>query len=223
MDSFINLAKQGYETYQSSQGSHSEHNVSRTGGHEYNSPHHSQQDQNQGQNQDDGGNYRQGNHSQPDFDDDEVVNNANEAGSGDRSLFSSALDFAKGNKHEHNKPIDEEHVTNAHRQAYEDGDTSGMSAGSMGSAAAMQILKQFTSGGGSSGGSKSQLISMAMAEASKLFDSSGGAASGNKQDAVNGAAMTVMKLVVQSKFSSAIGGGNSGGLGSLMGLASKFM
>ncbi|THH02619.1 hypothetical protein EW026_g318 [Hermanssonia centrifuga] len=62
-----------------------------------------------------------------------------------------------------------------------------------------------------------------MAEASKLFDSAGGAASGNKQDAVNGAAMTVMKLLVQSKFSGTTGGGNSGGLGGLMGLASKFM
>ena len=59
-----------------------------------------------------------------------------------------------------------------------------------------------------------------MAEASNLFDKSGGASSGNKQDAVNGAAMTVMKLLVQSKFSGAIGGGNSGGLGSLMGLVS---
>jgi hypothetical protein len=58
-----------------------------------------------------------------------------------------------------------------------------------------------------------------MAEASKLFDKSGGAASGNKQDVVNGAAMTVMKLLVQSKFS---GGGNSGGMGSLMGLVSRF-
>lgn len=59
-----------------------------------------------------------------------------------------------------------------------------------------------------------------MAEASKLFDQSGGAASGNKQDAVNGAAMTVMKLLVQSKFSGIIGGGNSGGLGGLMKLVS---
>lgn len=88
----------------------------------------------------------------------------------------------------------------------------------MGSAAALQVLKGFTGGGGG-GGSQSQLISMAMAEASKLFDSSGGASSGNKQDAVNGAAMTVMKLMVQSKFGGGtMGGGNSGGLGSLMGL-----
>lgn len=58
-----------------------------------------------------------------------------------------------------------------------------------------------------------------MAEASKLFDKSGGTSSGNKQDAVNGAAMTVMKLLVQSKFSGGTtGAGSSGGLGSLMGL-----
>lgn len=58
-----------------------------------------------------------------------------------------------------------------------------------------------------------------MAEASKLFDKSGGTSSGNKQDAVNGAAMTVMKLLVQSKFSGGTtGGGSSGGLGGLMGL-----
>jgi len=45
-----------------------------------------------------------------------------------------------------------------------------------------------------------------MAEALKLFESSG--AQGNKQDAVNGAAMTMMKLMVKSKFS---GGGITGG------------
>jgi hypothetical protein len=60
---------------------------------------------------------------------------------------------------------------------------------------------------------------MAMAEASKLFDQFGGSSSGGKQDAVNGAAMTVMKLLVQSKFSGGTtGGANSGGLGGLMGL-----
>ena len=65
------------------------------------------------------------------------------------------------------------------------------------------------------------LISMAMAEATKLFDKSGGKASGNKQDAVNGAASTVMKLLVQSKFGGGpLGGGkkDSGGLGGLLSL-----
>ena len=62
---------------------------------------------------------------------------------------------------------------------------------------------------------------MAMAEASKLFDKSGGAASGTKQDAINGAAMMVMKMVVQSKFSGGTtGGSDSGGLGGLMSMVS---
>ena len=72
----------------------------------------------------------------------------------------------------------------------------------------------------SGGNTQSQLISLAMAEASKLFDKSGGAASGNKQDAVNGAAMTVMKLLIQSKFSGTTGGKDSGGLSGLLSLVS---
>ncbi|KAK7695267.1 hypothetical protein QCA50_002457 [Cerrena zonata] len=212
MDNFINLAKQGMQAYSEHSGSNQD--VSKTGGHEYNSPHHSQQGSGGGR---------------PEFDDDEVVNTASRAGSGESSMFSQALGFLKQNQGEHDRPIDEDHVVKAHQQAYEKGDASGLSASSLGGAAALQVLKQFTSGGSggsgssSGGGSKSQLISLAMAEATKLFDKSGGAASGNKQDAVNGAAMTVMKLLVQSKFSGATGGSNSGGLGGLMSLANKFL
>ncbi|KAM5542677.1 hypothetical protein V8D89_003638 [Ganoderma adspersum] len=204
MDTFISLAKQGVNAYQ---GSHSD--VSKTGGQEYNSPHHSQ-----------------GGHSgvgRPEFDEDEVVTTASREGSGDHSLFSSALGFLRQNKDEHERPIDEETVQHAHQKAYHEDSAGSLPASSLGSAAALQVLKKFTSGGSGGGGSQTQLISLAMAEASNLFDKSGGASSGNKQDAVNGAAMTVMKLLVQSKFSGAIGGGGSGGLGSLMGLASKFM
>ncbi|KAJ8457218.1 hypothetical protein ONZ51_g11665 [Trametes cubensis] len=161
MDSFMNLAKQGMDAYQRS---HSD--VSKTGGHEHNAPHSSSA------------------YDRPQFDDEEVVNTASREGSGDHSLFSSALSFIKQNKTEHEQPIDEEGVQHAHRKAYEEGS----------------------------------------AEASKLFDKTGGTSSGTKQDAVNGAAMTVMKLLVQSKFSGgAVGGESSGGLGGLMGLASKFM
>ncbi|OCH94669.1 hypothetical protein OBBRIDRAFT_810275 [Obba rivulosa] len=206
MENFMNLAKQGFEAYERSQS-----DVSTTGGQEYNSPHHSGQ-----------GGQPQG-YDRPQFNHDEVVNMASQHGSGDSGLFSSALNHATQNQHEHNQPIDEQHVQDAHRVAYQEGAASNLSASSMGGAAAMQIMKKFTSGGGGGGGSQSELISLAMAEASKLFESAGGAASGNKQDAVNGAAMTVMKLLVQSKFSGAIGGGNSGGMGGLMGLASKFM
>ena len=51
-------------------------------------------------------------------------------------------------------------------------------------------------------GARYKLISLAMAEAIKLFTKSGGAASGNEH-AVSGASTTVIKLLVQSKFSSA--------------------
>jgi hypothetical protein len=60
-----------------------------------------------------------------------------------------------------------------------------------------------------------------MAEATKLFDKSSGTASGDKQDAVNGAAMTIMKLLVQSKLGSGdptVGGKDSGGLSGLLSL-----
>ncbi|KAK0465620.1 uncharacterized protein EV420DRAFT_1637744 [Desarmillaria tabescens] len=201
-DSFISLAKKGYEAYSESQS-----DVSKTGGQEYNTPHHSGPPT-----------------GSPSFDDDEVVRTAEKHGSADSSVFSSALSFVKQNVGEHNQPIDEDHVTNAHKKAYEEGSASSLSANSLGSAAALQALKKFTSGGSSSGGSGSQteLISLAMAEATKLFEKSGGAASGNKQDAVNGAAMTVMKLFVQSKMGgSTTGGANSGGLSGLLSLVSS--
>jgi len=69
--------------------------------------------------------------------------------------------------------------------------------------------------------SKTDLVSLAMAEASKLFDKSGSSAHGNKQDAVNSAGMTIMKLMVQSKFSGTTGGKDSGGLGGLMSMVSS--
>jgi len=142
-------------------------------------------------------------------------------------MFKNALGYANQNQAQHTQPIDEQQVQNAHAEAYENGNASSLDAGSLGSAAAMQVLKNFTSGGGSGGGGgngQTQLISMAMSEASKLFDSQG-SAGGSKQDAINGAVMTVMKMAVQSKMGggSTTGGSNSGGLGSLMGLASQFM
>ncbi|KAG8716508.1 hypothetical protein FRC08_009362 [Ceratobasidium sp. 394] len=172
-----------------------------------------------------GGGY--GSHPGPDIDHDTVVQNAQQqaGGSGDPSLFGSAMGYVKHNQSQHTQPIDEENVQVAHAEAYQKGNASSLDAGSLGSAAAMQVLKQFTSGGssGGSGNTQSQLIALAMAEASKLFDSQG-SSSGQKQDAINGAAMTIMKLLVQSKMgdASTTGGGNSGGLGSLMSLASQF-
>ncbi|KAF8633005.1 hypothetical protein AX15_001602 [Amanita polypyramis BW_CC] len=209
MDTFMNLAKQGLDAYSKSQ---SQSDVNKTGGQEYNSPHHSGQSQ---------WNYG------PDIDHQEAVKTAQNHGSGHGDLFSTAMNYVNNNQHAHNEPIDEQRVTEAHQAAYQQDSARGLDAGSLGSAAAMQILKQFTSGSGSSGGggkTQTQLISMAMAEASKLFDKSEGGTSGSKQDAINGAAMTVMKLLVQSKFSGGtVGGSNSGGLAGLMSLASKFV
>ncbi|KAI6047945.1 beta-flanking protein [Pisolithus marmoratus] len=203
MDTFMNLAKQGYQAYSEAQSqpqSRSQSDFRRTGGEEYNTPHH-----------------RRADNDRPEFDDDEVVRHATRHGeSDDSSLFSSALNHVRGRRDEHEEPVDEESVRRDHDRAYNQGSASDLSASSMGSAAALQALKSFTSGGGGGGSSQSQLISLAMGEASKLFDRSGGASSGSKQDAVNGAAMTVMKLLVQSKFSGTTGGGDSGGLGSLM-------
>lgn len=143
-------------------------------------------------------------------------------------------------KHE---PVDEEHVTSAHKKVYEE-DASDVDPKSLGSAAALQVtdlcthiitqslstdyynniqaFKKFMSGGEATEkkDTKTQLISMAMEEASKLFDQKKGSSESGKQDAVNSAAMTVMKLLVQSKFSSVTGGSNSGGLSGLMSLVS---
>ncbi|KIM70212.1 hypothetical protein SCLCIDRAFT_1207512 [Scleroderma citrinum Foug A] len=213
MDTFINLAKQGYNAYSQSQlqsqsrpQSRSD-GVRRTGGEEFNTPHH-----------------RQAQSDRPDFDHDEVARQAahHSGGTGNSDMFASVLRHVLGRRDEHEHPIDEGQVRDAHDRAYNKGSGGNLSANSLGSAAAMQIFKQLTSGGKGSGSNHNDLISMAMAEASKLFDKSG-ASSGGKQDAVNGAAMTVMKLLVQSKSKSTVGGSNSGGLGSLMSLATKFM
>ncbi|EKM84131.1 hypothetical protein AGABI1DRAFT_81839 [Agaricus bisporus var. burnettii JB137-S8] len=217
MDKLVDIAQKGFDAY-------NKHNsdVNKTGGEEYNSPHNS-------------GQSGYGSYDRPHIDDDEVIKNGEKSGSGDSSLFSSALGFLKDNKKDHEEPVDDEELTRAHDKVYNKNDSSGITSKLLGSAAALEVIKKFTGGSSSSshgsshgsskgGNSQTQLISMAMSEAAKLFDKSGGKASGNKQDAVNGAAMTVMKLLVQSKFSGsgAVGGKDSGGLSSLMSLASKF-
>jgi len=203
MDSFIGLAKQGFEAYESSQ---SGGGASATGGSQYNAPH--------GQSQ---GEYNNGG-----VDNEAAAQRAAEQSGQDPSLFHQALQHVHSNQAQHQAPVDEEAVVNAHKAAYGGGDASSLDEGSMGAAAAMQIMKQFTSGGGGGGGGgmQTQLMSMAMSEASNLFDSSG--SSGNKQACVNSAAMMVMKLMVQSKLGM-LGGGNSGGLGGIMGMVGKFM
>jgi len=183
--------------------------VHKTGGAEYNAPHDS------------------GSQNPPWFNEDEVVTKAASEKPGDASMFSSAMSFINSSSDKHEEPIDADHATEVHRKVYEEKSAGGMSASSLGTAAAMEVMKKFTGGDGHSDSKKpksgTDFISLAMAEASKLFDNSGGSVHGNKQDAVNSAGMTIMKLLVQSKFSGTTGGKDSGGLSSLMSMAGKLM
>ncbi|TEB38900.1 hypothetical protein FA13DRAFT_416014 [Coprinellus micaceus] len=87
-----------------------EADVNKTGGAELNSPHHSNQQSSSG----------------PSFDRDEVVKTASHHGSGESSLFSTALSFLNKNKDKEEEPIDEEEATRAHEKVYQKNDTSGL-------------------------------------------------------------------------------------------------
>jgi hypothetical protein len=86
-------------------------------------------------------------------------------------------------------------VTEAHPQ-YQQGNAGNLAPSAMGSAAALEALKKFTSGGasgqssGAPAGGSSALIGMAMKEAAKLFDNSGASGGQGKQEAVNSAGAT---------------------------------
>jgi len=154
----------------------------------------------------------------------------NHGGSGDSSLFSQALGMLSGKEKDlQHEDVHEEELVNSHRRVYEQDGGREENSKSIGSAAAMQALKMFSSGGGSSGSGGKQdssaFIGMAMSECAKLFDqqnSKGNLSSGaDKQDAVNTAAKMAMKLFMKSKMDS--GSGGSGGMGSLLSMAGKFM
>ncbi|KAJ5290930.1 hypothetical protein N7478_000181 [Penicillium angulare] len=162
-------------------------------------------------------------------------------GSSNGSFFDNALGFLNEHKdslsNHQNYDIDEQHVLQSHQKLYGGGDPSQEShdAGSVGSGAALQAMKSFTSGGSSDGGfDKNKLVGMAMAQASKLWDEKqgGGASmSGDKQSAVNNAAEMAMKMYMKSQGGGSGGSGGLGGLAGLvsgnssglMGLASKFL
>lgn len=94
----------------------------------------------------------------------------------DSSLFSSALSFLNEHKDRLGQSdkyeVDEEHVLNSHNKMYGSGDEErSHDSGTVGSGAAMQALKMFTSSSGSEGaGDKNKLIGLAMAQAGKLWD-----------------------------------------------------
>ncbi|KAG8906744.1 hypothetical protein FRB99_006235 [Tulasnella sp. 403] len=235
-DKFINLGKEAFGAYQASQQSqHSRpappgsNQPSQQGGGQYQPTSHGAAqeyyDESNAQ-------LRQGGNSDynqfsTQIDHGQAVQNASQhAGGQDPSLFATALQHlgTPGST----PSLDHDTVENAHSEAYRKGNAGSLDANSMGGAAAMQAFKMFVGGGhgsssASGGGGQTQLLSMAMAEAAKLFDAHGGASSGSKQDAINGAAKTVMKLILQSKMGGGSSGGGSGSMGSLMGMASKFI
>ncbi|KAH6634005.1 hypothetical protein B0J18DRAFT_470719 [Chaetomium sp. MPI-SDFR-AT-0129] len=132
-----------------------------------------------------------------------------------------------------NEDIDEKHTIESHKQFFGSGDSQGpASSSSVGSAAALQALKLFTSGnqGQAQGkGGQNAFVGLAMAQAAKLFDAQ--ASQGNvepgadKQSAVKKAGETALKLYLKSKGGSAGAGAGVGGGGvdGLLGLASKFL
>ncbi|KIO31861.1 hypothetical protein M407DRAFT_121518 [Tulasnella calospora MUT 4182] len=71
---------------------------------------------------------------------------------------------------------------------------------------------------------KTKLVGVAMAEAGKLMDQQGGSSGANKQDAMSTAAKVAMQMLSKGGGGNpTIGGADSGGLGQLAGLASKFL
>ncbi|SCV70799.1 BQ2448_3561 [Microbotryum intermedium] len=163
------------------------------------------------------------------FDFSQIAQLASSHSGEDEGMFSQAMHFVKQGQHEDND-IDEQAAQQAHAQAYGDQDSSNMSTNGLGAAAALQAMKKFTSGNegqqqsSGGGGFQAQLISQAMAEASKLFDQNGGTGDGgSKQDAVGQAGKMALQMLLKSQASGVIGGGNSGGLSGMMGMASKFM
>ncbi|KAG1754859.1 uncharacterized protein EDB91DRAFT_1332702 [Suillus paluster] len=200
---FINLAKEGYETYSKSQSqSQSQSNVHKTGGREYNSP------DNRGPSQ----SFRTSYNSE------EVSQHVD---SDNHGFLDKALSHAHRTVQQQGD-IDEDGVQNlknAHHQAFssEGQGPGGMAPDALGGAAAFKVFTDMMKGGGSSGGGggdmQSKLIGMAMQHASKLFDQSGGGSGEEKQSAMNSAATYVMQLMMKKEMNNFIGGGNSGGLG----------
>ncbi|OAA41166.1 beta-flanking protein [Beauveria brongniartii RCEF 3172] len=151
-------------------------------------------------------------------------NNNQSGGSGGNDLFSSVLSSLTHKEDDLKQgDVDEKDAADKHDQVYNKGDNN-TSVNAMGTAAAMQALKKFTSGGQEEKGSKNDFISLAMGEASKLFDSKaadGSVASGaEKQSVIQKAAEVAMKLYFKSQLQQS---GGSGGLGGLASMASQFI
>ncbi|KAI2628001.1 hypothetical protein GGS26DRAFT_560688 [Hypomontagnella submonticulosa] len=149
--------------------------------------------------------------------------------SGDTDLFSSLLGALTQKKQSlADEDVDEDDAVKQHKRFFErdDDDDNEADDRSMGSAAAMQALKKFTSGeSGNTAESNSQsaFVGLAMAEASKLFDqkaSQGKVSSdSSKESAVMKAGEMALKMYLKSQGGSQSKSSSSG----ILGLASKFL
>lgn len=101
-----------------------------------------------------------------DLDHDAAVQHAASQSGGNSDMFSSAMSFlqqggSNGNLHQNQgQDLDENELQQAHQQAYGNQDSSNMSSQALGSAAAMNALKQFTQGGGQQQGGGNMQSSM---------------------------------------------------------------
>lgn len=124
-----------------------------------------------------------------------------------------------------NSPLCKDAVRN-HKKFFGNEDHDDQSSSrSMGSAAAMQAMKMFSSGQAGGSNSQSQFVALAMGEASKLFDkqaSQGKVANdAGKESAVMQAGEMALKMYMKSQGGGA-SAGSSSGASKLMGMASKF-
>ncbi|KAI1108118.1 hypothetical protein F5Y14DRAFT_109537 [Nemania sp. NC0429] len=151
--------------------------------------------------------------------------------SGNADLFSNLLG-ALGQKKNRlaDEDIDEDEAVRTHKKYFRDDDEDDADDRSMGSAAAMQALKMFTSGeSGNTAKTSGQgaFVALAMAEASKLFDkkaSQGKVSSGSsKESAVMQAGEVALKMYLKSQGGNQSSSSSSGGASGLLGLASKFL
>ncbi|KAF0639971.1 hypothetical protein NXS19_000863 [Fusarium pseudograminearum] len=147
--------------------------------------------------------------------------------SGDKDLFGSILGALGQKKNKlADEDLDEEDAIKQHKNTY-DNDEPQQDSKSLGTAAAMQALKMFTQGQSQSsagGNSQTAFLGLALAEASKLFDNkaaNGKVADGtSKEGVIQQAGEVALKMYFKQQAGA---GGQGGGAGGIMGLASKFL
>ncbi|KAI5920682.1 hypothetical protein F4810DRAFT_403012 [Camillea tinctor] len=147
----------------------------------------------------------------------------------DRSLFSSLVGSLSQKKQSlSEEEIDEDDAVKQHKRYFDkDDDDNDADDKSMGSAAAMQALKMFTSQSSSAPESNSQsaFIGLAMAEASKLFDQKASEGKVSSESSKESAVMKAGEMALKMYLKSGSGASESsaGSASGLLNLAAKFI